>query len=358
MIAEQRLMAWTRELDPGRYAAVMATGIVSIDASQHGMSALASALFVINAAAWIWLTSLSVLRAVRFRDALLADFYNPEVGAGFLTFVAGTCVLATQCVIVIDAHLAAFVLGGIGAVAWVVLTYAFFAAMVTRRIKHGLAHSINGSWLVVVVATQSVAIVAIVLSAGFVDIRIDDQVVLLFLGLCLYLLGGALYLLIITLVVYRMVFLPMRARDFKPPYWINMGALAITTLAGSLFVLYVPDPGTLAGLLPFVKGFTLFFWATASWWIPLLVLLEAWRHLRRHVPFRYAEDDWDIVFPIAMYTVGTYELAHALQLNFLLAIPAWGVYVSLLVWSIVALAWIVHLLRSGDVKRIARSRSG
>lgn len=127
-----------------------------------------------------------------------------------------------------------------------------------------------------------------------------------------------------------------------------MGALAITTLAGSLFVLHAPDPGPLARLVPFVEGFTLFSWATASWWIPLLLLLEVWRHLWRHVPLRYEVDDWDIVFPIAMYTVGTFELARALDLDFLLAIPAVGVYISLLAWVIVASALLMHLVHGGN----------
>ena len=51
---------WTRTLDPGSFAAVMATGVVSIDASQHGMPRLAVALFLLNIAAFIWLSALSV----------------------------------------------------------------------------------------------------------------------------------------------------------------------------------------------------------------------------------------------------------------------------------------------------------
>jgi tellurite resistance protein TehA-like permease len=166
-------------------------------------------------------------------------------------------------------------------------------------------------------------------------------------ALSLYMLGAALYLLIITLVVYRMVFFPLRAREFTPPYWIDMGALAVTTLAGSLIVIHAPAHGTLAELLPFVKGFTLFFWATATWWIPLLVILEVWRHVWRHVPLRYETDDWDIVFPIGMYTVGTFELAQALHTDFLRAIPAVGVYASLAVWLLVALIGLRRLYRKG-----------
>ena len=340
-------LAWARNLDPGSFAAVMATGIVSIDASQHDMPRLAQGLFAVNVVLFACLCALSALRALRFRSELVADFADPARGAGFLTFVAGTCVLATQCLVVVHMPLAAGMLAAIAAFAWTALGYAFLATMVARRVKHGLARSIHGGWLVLVVATQSLAIVAMLLPPGTAGTAVAARGLLLFAGLCLYLLGGALYLLVITLVVYRMVFLPMRARDFKPPYWINMGALAITTLAGSVFVLHAPASGALAGLVPFVKGFTLFFWATATWWIPLLLLLELWRHAWRRVPLRYEVDDWDIVFPIAMYTVGTFELARALDLDFLLAIPAVGVYVSLLAWAVVALAWLARAVRPG-----------
>jgi hypothetical protein len=39
--------------------------------------------------------------------------------------------------------------------------------------------------------------------------------------------------------------------------------------------------------MPFVKGFSLFFWAIATWWIPMLVVLGIWRYLICRVPFAY-----------------------------------------------------------------------
>ena len=216
------------------------------------------------------------------------------------------------------------------------------AATITARFKPGFTRSINGGWLVAVVSTQALSSLVTLVGASRAD---PDR--LQFVALSLYMLGAALYLLIITLVVYRMVFFPLRAREFTPPYWIDMGALAVTTLAGSLIVIHAPAHSTLTELLPFVKGFTLFFWATATWWIPLLVILEVWRHVWRHVPLRYETDDWDIVFPIGMYTVGTYELAQALHADFLRAIPAVGIYVSLAVWLLVALIGLRKLYRKG-----------
>ncbi|KZC35883.1 MULTISPECIES: tellurite resistance/C4-dicarboxylate transporter family protein [Rhodanobacter] len=332
MTLADTLLQRARHLAPGSFALVMATGIVSIDTSQHGLPWVARALFAFNLLAFAWLLALSLLRLARFRRELVTDFTHPGRGAGFLTFAAASCVLGSQCLLVVHWPWAARALAVLGALAWALLTYLFLAAAITTRIKPGFTRSIHGGWLVAVVATQALATLLTLLAAD----RPAAHTGVLFGALCLYLLGAALYLLIITLVVYRMLFFPLRAREFTPPYWIDMGALAITTLAGSLFVLHAPAVGPLRELVPFVKGFTLFFWATATWWIPLLVLLEIWRHGRRHVPLRYETDDWDIVFPIGMYTVGTYALAQALQLDFLRVIPAVGIYVSLLVWVLVA----------------------
>ena len=87
----------------------------------------------------------------------------------------------------------------------------------------------------------------------------------------MYLLGAMLYLSIITLIFYRFTFFPLTAEQLTPPYWINMGAVAITTLAGSPLLLPAGPHGRSSAMLrPFLTGFTLFFWATATWWIPLL----------------------------------------------------------------------------------------
>src|SRR5690606_24734925 len=122
---------------------------------------------------------------------------------------------------------------------------------------------INGAWLIAAVATQSVAILGAQLAPGFEAARQAA----LFFALCMYLLGAMLYLTIITLIFYRFTFLPLTSAGLTPPYWINMGAVAITTLAGSTLLLNAEAAPLLVELAPFVKGFTLFFWSAGTWWI-------------------------------------------------------------------------------------------
>src|SRR5690606_11558719 len=104
--------------------------------------------------------------------------------------------------------------------------------------------------------------------------------------------GGMLYMWIIALIFYRYTFFPMSPADLAPPYWLNMGAVAISTLAGAVLVLASPAMPLLTELKPFLMGVTLLFWATATSWIPMLLTLGFWRHIYCRFPLRYDPLYW------------------------------------------------------------------
>ena len=339
-----------RSLFPGYFALVMATGIVSIASHLLKMETVAQVLFQLNKVAYVVLWLLYLARLLFFSQKLGADLVDHARGPGFFTMVAGTCVLGTQFMTLAGDRTTALALWSLGFGLWHILIYAFFTAVTVKETKPTLEAGINGAWLIAVVATQSVSILGTQLAPGFGAWKET----VLFYTLSMYLLGGMLYILIMAIIFYRFLFFRLEPKQLTPPYWIGMGAVAITTLAGDTLILNAGQWAFLGELLPFLKGFNIFFWAIATWWIPLLVILGAWRHIYKRYPLSYDPQYWGLVFPLGMYTTCTFQLAKALQLPFLLAIPQYFVYIALAAWLATFAGLIYRLVSSLIVEPLRR----
>lgn len=317
-------------MSPAYFGLVMATGIVSLAADMMGHRLLALALFGLNLGQYGLLWLLYGLRAWRHPRRFFGDMAAHATGPGYFTAVAATGIVASQFMVLREDVAVAEALWLLAVVLWFGLTYAVFAAFIVRPDKPPLDKGINGSWLLAVVATQALSVSSALLAAR---IGQPHRLELNLFALSTWLWGGMLYIWMMALIFYRYVFFRFSPGDLAPPYWINMGAMAISTLAGALLILNAPQAPFLAALLPFLKGFTVFYWATGTWWIPMLALLAAWRYGYERFPLRYDPLYWGAVFPLGMYAASTLELDRAMEFGLLGGLAQAFFYVALVAWT-------------------------
>ena len=333
-------------LFPGYFALVMATGIVAVASDQQNLGWLAEMLYVITVFSYVVLAVLLVIRIIRYWSNFAADVTNHAKGFAFLTTVAATNVLASASIVIHGWWDLAWALWWVSLALWAGFVYTTLIAVVIDRDKPGLQGGINGSWFLLTVSTQSIAVVA-----GLFLTRTDSDA-LAFTAIAAFTLGIVLYLIVMTMVFLRWTFQPLDPTEADPPAWIAAGAVAITVLAGSNILLAADQaPERIARLSPFLEGLVILAWATATFWFPLMIAIGVWRHLVRRVPLRYHPSYWAMVFPLGMYGAATYRMRAAIDLDALAWLPKLVLAISVTTWAVIVGGLLQHLVAS------ARTRS-
>ncbi|MBV9166045.1 MAG: tellurite resistance/C4-dicarboxylate transporter family protein [Solirubrobacterales bacterium] len=328
----------------GAFNVVMATAIVSIAAQKFGLHVVSIALLWLAVAAFLPLVALD-LRRVRAPLGFLRRASAPGTGLPAMGFVADTAVLGTRVALLGGeaARVISAVLLGIGALIWLPLL-----AAVSPELGLGLfganrgeiASRARGEWLLGVVATEGLAILAGLLSSGRHSALHDAATVL-------WALGGLLYLAICWMLAAHLRRHPLSPRDITPDLWILMGGIAIFVVAGATS--FRGRPGSVSGLVVTVA------WALASAWIPVLAAGELWRATRMGLP-RFTPERWTMVFPLGMYSVCGVLTGSAFGVGWIGRIGHWWFAVALAAWVAVALGELRSAFRRPAPSAQSRSR--
>jgi tellurite resistance protein TehA-like permease len=285
----------------------MATGIVGIAAGTQNIPLAPTLLAWANVLfyALLWLAYLA--RLVAYPRAVFGDLREHTRAMGFFTIVAGSGVLGVR-----------------------ILEVGNYRTAVQREGKPQFQWGIQGTWLLWSVGTVSVSVLGAQVAPFFGAAA--GQIITW--SLLFWLVGVVFYLWVITLIVQRLFFYDLPPGRLSPTYWIDMGAVAIATLAGATLLEAEAPPPLIDGIEPFIAGLTLLLWATASWWIPWLFVMFFWRHVVLREPAWFESGWWSVVFPLGMYSAATAALSQAIGLPTILDDIA-----SVFAWITLA-AWV------------------
>ncbi|MGO1539913.1 MAG: tellurite resistance/C4-dicarboxylate transporter family protein [Leucobacter sp.] len=326
-------------LPPGYFALVMGTGIVSVGLRQVELEIAANALLVVAAFAYVVLWVLFIWRAIAHREAMLHDLRSPASAFAYFTVVAGTDVLAVG---LIQEGLVAIAmpLFGLAAVLWFVFGYVLpWQVFMTRDGKPILART-NGTWFIWAVASQSLAI-------GMTQIQPYLEQGTKWVGILAVLswtVGVVLYVGVAMLVLLRIVHFGITPREFEPPYWVAMGAMAIAVVAGTNIVDMQSTP-MVDATRTLIAGTVVAFWSFCIWLIPMLVGAGFWRHFVHRIAFEYSASLWSIVFPLGMIAVASIGLGRIDMLPLVESIGQVMLVVAAAVWTIVFIAMLRRIAR-------------
>jgi tellurite resistance protein TehA-like permease len=120
-------------------------------------------------------------------------------------------------------------------------------------------------------------------------------------------------------------------------------------LAGARLLGLPADLAVIQAIGGLVKGLSFALWAFGTWWIPFLILLGWWRHLRRHWPLSYEPTLWSVVFPLGMYSVASLTFGRAAHLTFKEPLSSFMLWVAVAAWVMVAAGFLsVALRKAGE----------
>lgn len=337
-----------RNLYPGYFALVMATGITSTAMLGVGLRTLSVALLLIAAACGVVLLVLYGWRLVAAWPAVRDDLFRPATGFAFFTLVAGLNVVGAR--LAADGHYAStLALLLVSLVPWLLLSYVVPAGFILGERSEPVLAGVNGTWFIWVVGTQSVAVSTAALEPWVGAQRRE----LALASVLMWSTGMFLYVIVATLVLVRLLLFRVAPSDLTPPYWVAMGATAITVLSGARLLDMSPAPA-LTVARPVVAGMSLALWAFGTWLVPMLLIFGVWRHLLQRVRLAYTPSMWSIVFPVGMYGVASAALGQAADLPLLKGIGHAEAWVALVVWTAAFLAMLDATAR-GAFRRRSRA---
>ena len=323
------------------FTVVMATGIVSVAASDASLGDLASVL------RWAALSMLGVLASLCGADVIVhrrlrsSEFGHPTTVFDAFSVVAAVAVTAVALGVQLTGWALVVIWGG-AVILWLTIATLTLRALVRHRGPDVVGFA-SGRWLLAVVSIESIAVLGTAVSVA------TESAVALGAALIAWAAGIVAYPVVAFVIAMRLHRRGWHPMDVTPDHWILMGALAICTLAAT--DLAVPSQAVIPGLHPAIAAVAWLTWIGAG----TLYLLLAVTSLHRLIMWRATRQSdirwWAVVFPLGMYAACTFGLFHVTHVDALRVLASAILWPALAAWVLAGLMSLRTIVRGLTLER-------
>lgn len=325
------------------FIVAMATVMMALSSSSYGCNSVSPYLFIIGLGVFFSVAVFMIIKAVLYYEDLLHELLDPEklhYSFSLVGVVGLTGICASR---LFGWYTAAYIFWYAAVVLWVGITLSSFTILFLYRKSEDrrIEDVLHGGWFFVTVGTQFTALLSIEVAGQ----AIEHTLLIQCFSFALWSVGTFLYLIFMTLMIWRLVFYPVTHVTELSPYWMNTGAAAITTVVCAALHQQVQiTGGPFVELLPFLKGFSLFFWSIGLWWLPFLIILAIRKQVKGGWAIPFTVGYWEIVLAICLYAAGTKQLAGLFDERFIITFSLYFSIIGAVVYCFVSTFTLAHLI--------------
>ena len=325
------------------FIVAMVTVMMALSSSSHGYNSVSPYLFTIGLGVFFSVAVFMIIKAVLYYEDLLRELFDPEK-LHYSFSLVGIVSLTGICVSrLFGWHTAAYIFWYAAIVLWIGITFSSFSILFLYRKSEDrrIEDILHGGWFFVTVGTQFTALLSIDIAGQATGHTLLIQC----FSFALWSVGTFLYLIFMTLMIWRLVFYPVTHDTELSQYWMNTGAAAITTVVcAALHQQVQMTGGPFVELLPFLKGFSLFFWSIGLWWLPFLIILSIRKQVNGRWAIPFTVGYWEIALAICLYAAGTKQIAVLFDERFIIIFSLYVSIAGAVIYCFVSAFTLAHLV--------------
>ncbi|MGQ3683905.1 MAG: tellurite resistance/C4-dicarboxylate transporter family protein [Candidatus Loosdrechtia sp.] len=335
----------TYSFDTRWFSAAMATILIAAISRLHGFEVVVPYFFIAGLAIFFSVLVFRITQVILFYKDSLHEHFNPEKNLYSFSIVGAISLAGVYLSKIFHLYTAAYICWYVAVSFWLIFSLSSFSILFLYQESEDrkIEDILHGGWFFAIAGTQFTAFLGVTVAEHAVQNAAGIQL----FSFAQWSVGASLYLVFVVFIILRMVFYPFSSTTAISPYWMNIGAAALTALTGTALYHHVHAAGgPFTDFLPFLKGFSLFFWSIGLWWLPLLFVLSMRKQACSTDGLTFTVGYWEVVFALGLYAKSTIQINALFQEQYLFIASLCFSVACIVLWCFSSIFTLVHLIKS------------